>query len=78
MTLPGLELALIRRTAKVNVLYCSMVSGQLSKWWRTPSAQAAMARAKAKKRAGLDKFLKSHKAKQDKLRRDAENWKVVE
>jgi len=51
---------------------------KLSKWWKTPSAKAAWARAKAKKRASLEKFLAARKAKQEALRLAVENWKEVE
>lgn len=63
------------------VYYCAMrvgYTGQLSKWWKTPSAQAAMARAKAKKRASLNKFLTSLKEKREKIAREAMEWEVVE
>lgn len=36
---------------------------QLSKWWKTKSCRDAFKRAKARKRASLDKFLKARKAK---------------
>jgi hypothetical protein len=52
-------------------------TGQLSKWWRTPSARAAMRRAKEKKRASLNKFLASLKEKREKIQRDVDEWKVV-
>jgi len=49
----------------------------LSKWWKTKSAKAAMRRAKAKKQESLQRFLKSHREKQEALRREVEQWKVV-
>jgi len=51
---------------------------ELSKWWRTPSARAAIKRAKLKKRESLNRFLKSRKEKQEAMKREVENWKVVE
>lgn len=71
--------------AKSNVVYCIVRKAKtkaadgplLSKWWRTPSAQAAMARAKAKKRESLNKFLTSLKQKRDQIAREAMEWKVV-
>jgi hypothetical protein len=49
----------------------------LSHWWRTPSAQAAMARAKQKKRESLNKFLTSLKDKKERIAREAMDWEVV-
>ncbi len=49
----------------------------LSKWWTTPSAQAAMARAKQKKQESLKKFLTSLKDKRERIAREAMEWKVV-
>lgn len=60
------------------VYYYVMREVKLSKWWKTKSAKAAWARAKAKKRASLEKFLAARRAKQEQLRMDVENWKVVE
>jgi hypothetical protein len=51
---------------------------KLSKWWKTKSAKAAWGRAKARKRASLEKFLTTRKAKMEQLRKDVENWKVME
>jgi hypothetical protein len=50
---------------------------QLSKWWQSPSAQAALGRARFKKKEKLAQFLAAVKAKQDKLRLEVENWKDV-
>jgi hypothetical protein len=58
------------------VLY-GMQTTQLSKWWKTPSAQAAWDRAKQRKRESLQRFLTSRKEKQEALKREVENWKVV-
>jgi len=54
-----------------------MTNRQLSKWWKTPSAKAAWRRAKARKRASLEKFLRARKEKQEALRSEVENWIVV-
>lgn len=70
--------------AKSDMIYYIVtgkkMNGQvpLSKWWTTPSAQAAMARAKAKKRAGLEKFLTSLKDKRERIAREAMEWETVE
>jgi hypothetical protein len=48
----------------------------LSKWWKTKSARAAWRRAKERKRASLQKFLKARAEKQAELRRAVEEWDV--
>jgi hypothetical protein len=50
----------------------------LSKWWQSASAQAAMKRAKLKKQESLQRFLKARREKQEALKREVEQWKVVE
>jgi hypothetical protein len=50
---------------------------QLSKWWKTPSAKAAFRRAAARKRERIAKLRAAIKAKQDKLRKEAEEYEPV-
>jgi hypothetical protein len=48
----------------------------LSKWWRTPSAQAAMRRVETNKKAQLEKLREQQQAKKAAL--DQEIWKKNE
>jgi hypothetical protein len=55
-----------------------MTHTQLSKWWKTKSCRDAINRARLKKKESLNKFLRDLKSKKDKLKKDAEEWEVVE
>jgi hypothetical protein len=47
---------------------------QLSKWWRTPSAQAAFARAAEAKRQRIAKLKRDLAERKARLKRDVEEW----
>jgi hypothetical protein len=50
---------------------------QLSKWWQTPSAQAAIQRAKDQRLERIKKFKLDMAERKAKLAQEVNNWKVV-
>lgn len=55
------------------------MEGQLlSKWWQTPSAKAAMERAKNKRNDALNQLKARTAAHKAQLVKDANDWQVVE
>lgn len=51
---------------------------QLSKWWKTASARAAFKRVEIAKRAKIEEMKKRFAARKEQLKREAEEWVVVE
>ena len=51
---------------------------QLSKWWKTPSAQAAFKRAEDARRERIAKVRAAFAARKAQLKREAEEWEVKE
>lgn len=50
---------------------------QLSKWWKTPSAQAAFKRAADARRLKIEALRAAVAARKAQLKREAEEWEVV-
>lgn len=49
----------------------------LSKWWKTPNAQAALERAKNNRNDGLNQLKARTAARKAQLAADANEWQVV-
>jgi hypothetical protein len=54
-----------------------MSKTELSKWWTTPSAQAAMRRAEEVRRERITKMKIAFAAKKARLQREVNEWKEV-
>lgn len=55
----------------------SKTNEQLSKWWKTPSAQAAFKRAADARRLKIEALRAAVAARKAQLKREAEEWEVV-